>query len=144
MPLIRPNFTAIESEDNSSADEIEVSSEISREEIINDILREGGMPENKLIPKSAAQTMFKRTLDKNGASIENASKTIAHVMNRSKFDNSKLKAAELVLDLHGIRDKEGNMVKQPIFQFLIKDSDVNIQNIFSPVRHSASLAEGKE
>lgn len=106
-------------------------------EQINQILAEGGIPQAQLEPSD----QFKGVLNRSGASVENAAATIADVMISSKFDNSRLKAAEIALDLHGIRDQEGKVKKQPIFQFVIKDSSVNIAAIFSPFRDRQSLQE---
>lgn len=112
-------------------------------DIITETLKRNGIPEEKLnLPAklSGEDQYFKNILNKSGASVENASRTIASVMMNGKFENSKLKAAELVLDLHGIRDREGKVNKQPNFQFVIKDGNVNINQIFAPSR-SAILQE---
>jgi hypothetical protein len=77
-------------------------------------------------------------LHNSGASVENASRVIANVMINGKFDNSKLKAAELVLDLHGIREMDGKVKRTPSFQFIIKDSNVNLAGIFAPLRQSSN------
>jgi hypothetical protein len=125
MPLISPNLN-IEEYDIIEQD---------RAELINDTLLAGGIPQDKLPAKLVEdEDKFRKTLNYCGASIENASKTISHVMHHGKYDHVKLRAAEMVLELHGVKDKENQTVKQPIFQFLIKDSDVNINQIFSPAR----------
>lgn len=103
-------------------------------DIITETLKRNGIPEEKLNIAPKEENYFKNILNKSGASVENASRTIASVMMNGKFENSKLKAAELVLDLHGIRDREGKVNKQPNFQFVIKDGNVNISNIFAPAR----------
>ena len=90
------------------------------------------------------ETKFRQILDKNGASVAHASRTIARLMNAGKFENTQLRAAEMVLDLQGVRDKEGKLSKQAVFNFIINDSTVNLQNIFAPVRTTSSLSEGLE
>ena len=122
MPLINTNF-----DDLSSVDP-------ERAENINEILLDAGLPPAKLNPRNNETDVLKKSLNRAGASIQDASKTIANVMKSGRFENSRLKAAEIVLDLHGVRDKEGKVLKQPIFQFFIKDSSVNIDPIFSPIR----------
>jgi len=114
--------------------DIQLSPEMVDSDTITEALKRSGIPEEKLniIPKE--ENLFKNILNKSGASVENASRTIASVMMNGKFENSKLKAAELVLDLHGIRDREGKVNKQPNFQFIIKDGNVNINQIFAPAR----------
>ena len=87
---------------------------------------------------------LKRVLNHNGASVENAARCIASVMSQSKYESSKLRASELVLDLHGMRDRDGHVHKQPIFQFFIKDSSVNLNDIFCPVRPSLDEMEQSE
>ena len=138
MPLLRPNF---DMEDFRDFEQNYIPFETS--EKIEGVLKKAGLPEkhflaesnnNTLENVSAAEDQLKKVLNHSGASVENASRTIAHVMHRGKFENSRLKAAELVLDLHGIRDKEGKVQKQPIFQFFVKDSAINLQNVFMPVR----------
>ena len=103
-------------------------------DIITETLKRSGISEEKLNIQPKEDNYFKDILNKSGASVENASRTIASVMMNGKFENSKLKAAELVLDLHGIRDREGKVNKQPNFQFVIKDGNVNINQIFAPSR----------
>lgn len=103
-------------------------------DIITETLKRNGISEEKLNLPPKEDNLFKNILNKSGASVENASRTIASVMMNGKFENSKLKAAELVLDLHGIRDREGKVNKQPNFQFVIKDGNVNINQIFAPSR----------
>jgi len=103
-------------------------------DIITETLKRNGIAEEKLNIPPKEENLFKNILNKSGASVENASRTIASVMMNGKFENSKLKAAELVLDLHGIRDREGKVNKQPNFQFIIKDGNVNINQIFAPQR----------
>lgn len=76
-------------------------------------------------------TLIRQTLNMNGASIEDASQTIADIMGQGKAP-IRLKAAELVLDLHGIRDKDGKLKKQPIFNFHINNTQVNVAKIFAP------------
>lgn len=133
MPVLRPNFTDINEVDPTRA------------ETINEILRDGGIPPASLNPRNNETDKFKKILNQNGASVENASKTIADVMRHGKYENTKLKAAEIILDLHGVRDKDGKVTKQPIFQFFIKDSAVNINQIFAPVRPNlAELSELSE
>ena len=120
MPLINNNFEFIPPD---------------KEEAINEVLIASGIDTGKpqLPPE---EDFFKQTLNKNGASVDNASHTIAGIMKYGKFENSRLKAAEIVLDLHGVRDREGKVNTQPIFQFLIRDSEININSIFSPIRNN--------
>jgi len=105
-----------------------------KNDTIASILAEAGIGTSNVKEPDSEHKKLRKILDQSGASVINASKTIAHVMQKGKFDASRLKAAELVFDLHGLRDKDGGMVKQPVFQFLIKDSTVNINQIFSPIR----------
>lgn len=113
----------------------EKPTDTSKQNAIAAILAEAGIGKPDVEPESEHKKL-KKTLKDAGASVENASKTIAHVMQRGKYDASRLKAAELVFDLHGLRDKDGGMQKQPIFQFLIRDSTINVNQIFSPLRGS--------
>lgn len=81
---------------------------------------------------------IKAILDSKGATKSDAARTIAEVMqNANKQDQIRLKAAELVLDLHGVRDKDGKLNKQPIFNFIIKSDEVNINQIFNPLRSAS-------
>jgi len=82
-----------------------------------------------------ANISFRETLNGCGASVEDAARTIAKVMKTAKYENTQLKAAEIALDLHGIRDKEGKNQIQPVFQFNIGgNSAINLNQIFSPRR----------
>lgn len=114
-------------------------------------LRESGISpaslehEGEILPPLAPsenldESKFRNILNRNGASVAQASRTIAHIMTNGRYENTQLKAAELVLDLQGIRDKEGKLQKQAVFNFVINDGSVNIQNIFAPVRSSTSLS----
>lgn len=76
---------------------------------------------------------IKNILDLEGASKEDAARTIAQVMsNPEKLSGLQLKAAELVLDLHEVRNKNGKVNTQPIVNFVIKSDNVNINQIFNP------------
>lgn len=75
---------------------------------------------------------IKKVLNRNQGSIEDASSVITEVMHNSQYDNTRLKAAEIVLDLHEVRNKDGNINKQPIINFNIVSDDVKISNIFAP------------
>ena len=131
MPLISPDSSIFLDtikafdKDDLSMDEIDD---------IDEALVQSGVPREKLPGIPIESDHFKKILNYSGASVENASKTIASVMQNGKYENSKLRAAELVLDLHGIRDKDGKTLKTPIFNFIIKDSAVNINAIFCPIR----------
>ena len=116
VPLLSPNFIDIE-----------------QAQLISETLRSEPALREKL-PEPGQVSELINILNNNGASVEAASKTIAQVMHEGKYDHNRLRAAELVLDLHGVRNKDGDLIKQPIFQFFIKDSDVNVNDIFSPVR----------
>jgi len=117
----------------------EVNDYTDSDEIINATLLNGGIAPDKLNLPDPNANHFQQVLHKNGASVENASKVIASVMMNGKFENSKLKAAEMVLDLHGIREADGKVKRTPSFQFVIKDSNVNIQQIFAPQRSATSI-----
>jgi len=84
--------------------------------------------------KSDSQELsdIKEILNRNNGSVEDASSVITEVMHQSKFDNTRIKAAEIVLDLHEIRNKEGKLNKQPIINFNIISSEVQIANVFAP------------
>jgi len=110
-------------------------------EIITEALKAGGIAEAKLNLPISNDNPFKKVLNHNGASVENASRVIAHVMMNGKYEHSKLKAAEMVLDMHGIRDMDGKVKTLPTFQFVIKDSSVNMQNIFAPIRQNADNSD---
>lgn len=75
-----------------------------------------------------------RILNQNNGSIEKASEVIAEIMHSSKFDNTRIKAAEIILDLHEVRNKDGQINKQPIINFNIISDEVRIANIFAPKR----------
>lgn len=96
-------------------------------------------PLKPIINSNGEPVNFRRVLNHNGASLSAASRTIANILKHSKYDNSKLRAAELVLDLHGIRDKDGEVKRQPIFNFVIKDSSVNLNQIFAPSRQATPV-----
>ena len=128
MPLINHHIPDIP---NNSNDNDEYN---SQEDLIGQALIEGGLAPEKLGKIINENNKLRRTLDQAGASVENATRTIAGVMQNAKYENNRLRAAELALDLHGVRDKDGSVRKQPIFQFLIKDSSININNIFAPIR----------
>lgn len=87
---------------------------------------------------------MRKSLIRQGASVDNAARTITNVMHAGKSDSSKLRAAEIVLDLHGVRNKDGAVNKQPIFQFFIKDSSVNLNQVFAPVRQTLAEIENQE
>lgn len=93
------------------------------------------------LPNKDEENQFRSILNKNGASVAQASRTIARLMNSAKWENTQLRAAEMVLDLQGVRDKEGKLTKQAVFNFVINDSTVNLQNIFAPLRTTSSLSE---
>lgn len=82
--------------------------------------------------KSENLTDIKRVLNQAGGSIEDASSVITEVMHNSEYDNTRLKAAEIVLDLHEVRNKDGLVNKQPIINFNIVSDEVKIANIFAP------------
>lgn len=152
MPLLRSKFDPTEHLDElfpdlpaslfqnlkekitNPEDNYEVIEVVESDEIINKALLNGGIPARKLNLPDPNANSFQQILHRNGASVENASKVIASVMMSGKFENSKLKAAEMVLDLHGIREADGKVKRTPNFQFIIKDSNVNIANIFAPQR----------
>jgi hypothetical protein len=125
MPLIK-NFGLIE-----ETETVEIA-----DEAINSALASSGMAPKYLAPQDNDPDGFKAVLNNSGASVENAAKTISRVMQHGKFENSQLRAAEMALDLHGVRDKDGKVIKQPVFNFLIRDSTVNLNEIFAPLRSS--------
>lgn len=128
MPLITPNLKNFDDYSQPSSDLT-----YGEGEIIHKVLEKNNIIQTR--PENEERSEFKKILDHAGASVEDASRTIAKVMKHGKYENSQLRAAELVLDLHGIRDKDGNLQKQPVFQFLIKDSSVNLNSIFMPDRN---------
>lgn len=132
--------------DEQTQREIKLDTEISklgikRIEEREAISRGEILPQKPILSPEGTPVNFRRVLNHNGASLSAASKTIANILKHSKYDNSKLRAAELVLDLHGIRDKDGSTVRQPIFNFVIKDSSVNLNQIFAPPRLTSSIIE---
>src|ERR1700752_1216147 len=56
---------------------------------------------------------LKKALNKNQASVEHASSVISEIMHFSKIDNTRLKAAEVVLDCHDVRSREGKTAVVP-------------------------------
>lgn len=85
--------------------------------------------------KEDQEECIKAILDAQGASKEDAARIIAKVMhNPNKLSQIQLKAAETVLDLHEVRNKDGKINRQPLVNFIIKSDQVNIQNIFNPQR----------
>ena len=118
-------------------------------ENVTDILRDEIPPEylpvytrrNKVVNSEEDLSDIKKILNRNNGSVEDASSVITEIMHQSKFDNTRIKAAEIVLDLHEIRDKEGKLNKQPVINFNIVSQEVQIANIFSPhlSRDSSSL-----
>lgn len=82
---------------------------------------------------------IKDILDYKGASKEEAARVIAEVMkDPGKFGAIQLKAAETVLDLHEVRDKNGRINSQPVINFIIKSDKVQINQCFAPHRLRSS------
>jgi hypothetical protein len=125
MPLLTPNLSSYNGSFENDGDNCEIE--------IGEVLAEAN-----LVPEAEGDDRLKKTLNYCGASVENAGRTIADVLKNARFDSNKLRAAELILDLHGVRDKEGQIKKQPIFQFFIRDSGVQINPVFSPLRAIAN------
>lgn len=137
MPILIPeNDPEIFDDASSEAIEGEIIPE-ERSAAINALLMKNG-----LIPPQNGE--IKNVLNSNGASVEDASRTIAHVMKHGKYDASKLKAAEIIFDLHGVRDKDGKANKQTVFQFNIKDSSVNLGNVFAPLRGNSNSSSAAD
>jgi hypothetical protein len=89
---------------------------------------------NALEEKKKELSGISRILNRKNGSIEEASGVITDIMHSSKFDNTRIKAAEIVLDLHEVRNKDGQVNKQPIINFNIISDEVQIGNIFNPNR----------
>ena len=88
---------------------------------------------------------IKNILNRNNGTVEHAAAVITDIMHQSQYDNTRIKAAEIVLDLHEIRDKEGKLNKQPIINFNIVSSEVQIANIFAPhVSRQSSLINSRD
>jgi hypothetical protein len=128
VPILTPDNDPEILLSDEDSDELTVE---DRSDAIDQLLVKNG-----LIPQSSNN--ITSVLNSNGASVEDASKTIAHVMRNGKFDSTKLKAAEIIFDLHGVRDKDGKQQKQTIFQFNIKDSSINMGNVFAPMRSASN------
>jgi hypothetical protein len=117
-----------------------IKSNSNLEKLLSDSLIESGIDAGKYelagpkreIDLNPENELIRTVLNENGATVDDASQTIAEVMSTARFESTRLKAAELVLDLHGIRDTTGKLRKQPIFNFHINDAQVNIANIFAP------------
>ena len=78
---------------------------------------------------------FKDTLDSAGASKEQIALIIAETLVRpTKLSGLQLKAAELAMEVHEIRHKNGKVNNIPVVNFIVKDSSVNINQIFNPQR----------
>jgi hypothetical protein len=139
MPIFKPR--AFEEDDY---DESAIESALKDQglgSLVEDAPQALEVQANQVKSKDLNENEFRKILNRNGASVDNASRTIARIMHSGKFENSQLRAAELVLDLQGIRDKEGRLQRTAVFNFIVNDSTVNIQNIFAPTRTTASLAE---
>lgn len=128
MPILTPdnNPEILLSDEDSNELTVE-----DRSDAIDQLLVKNGL-------MAAPSNNITSVLNSNGASVEDASRTIAHVMKNGKFDSTKLKAAEIIFDLHGVRDKDGKQQKQTIFQFNIRDSSVNMGNVFAPLRNASN------
>ena len=133
MPILTPDNDPDILDGEIVEDELIVSEDHS--EAIDQLLVKNG-----LIPQPS--TNIASVLNSNGASVEDASRTIAHVMKNGKFDTTKLKAAGIIFDLHGVRDKDGKQQKQTIFQFNIKDSSINMGSVFAPTRNGSNQLNG--
>jgi hypothetical protein len=123
MPLISNNgFFDL----GEIADALSESEEISAIQELKEL--------NALEEKKKELSGISRILNKKNGSIEDASSVITEIMHSSKFDNTRIKAAEIVLDLHEVRNKDGQVNKQPIINFNIISDEVQIGNIFNPNR----------
>lgn len=134
MPLISNN--------DNLFDITEITEVLREENLINSSsiaqsFRNGPSSGNNQVSEEKV-TEIRRILNRNGGSVQEASSVITDVMHNSKFDNTRIKAAEIVLDLHEIRNKEGKINSQPIINFNILSDQVNIQNIFDPHRNTYS------
>jgi len=85
--------------------------------------------------REQGEECIKAILDSQGASKEEAARIISEVMrNPNRLSQIQLRAAETVLELHEVRNKDGKLNRQPLVNFIIKSDQVNIQNIFNPDR----------
>lgn len=136
MPLISNNNSIIDLE--NITDILRESPEIPSEFLDQEVYGR----RRKAINSEEDLQDIKNILNRNNGSVEDASSVITEIMHGSKFDNTRIKAAEIVLDLHEIRNKEGKLNKQPIINFNIVSSEVQIANVFSP--HSQRTKDSSE
>jgi len=83
----------------------------------------------KALPAAGRKDKHLEVFDNAGASVENAAEVIANVMAFSSEENTKLRAAELVLKVHKIMDDKGNT--EPQINFVFHEA-VNLQQILQP------------
>ena len=122
MPLISNNGFDL----GEIADVLAESEEISAIQELNEL--------NALDKAKQEVSNISRILNRSNGRVEDASSVITEIMHSSKFDNTRIKAAEIVLDLHEVRNKDGQVNKQPIINFNIISDEVQIGNIFNPNR----------
>lgn len=136
MPLISPTGEEIQDVDSISLEDISdvlISSGLDPQKVYN--AKTQSLAKSKETDYDEQARVFKNTLNEQGASVENAATTIAEIMLSDRLSaQSRLRAAELVLDLHGSRNKDGEINKTPVFNFVINDNRVNVNQIFSPHR----------
>lgn len=136
MPLISNNNSIIDLE--NITDILRESPEIPSEFLDSEIYGR----RSRKVNSEEDLADIKNILNRNNGSVEDASSVITEIMHGSKFDNTRIKAAEIVLDLHEIRNKEGKLNKQPIINFNIISNEVQIANVFSP--HSQRTRNSEE
>jgi hypothetical protein len=96
--------------------------------VAGDVLQKAG------IISTGVQSQLQEAIVNNGLTIDAAVQTIAHQMFHGENGYLKLKAADAALKLNGcgIEEEQKPQIPQIIFQF--KDSNVNLNGIFAPVR----------
>ena len=85
----------------------------------------------RLLPRTNARERLTKSLEQNGAGIEDAAIVVAEVLRFGQDDRIKLFAAEKVFEAYGLNQKEAS---GDLTINIISSGEVNLQSILNPTR----------
>lgn len=83
--------------------EVEINSTPIDPEALDEVLISAGVKEIFKVSDLDVNSQFKKYLEKHGGGLEEVAQMVSNIMNRGESDSSRLRAAELVAKIHGIK-----------------------------------------